>query len=351
MSLVGDDKHVFCRSVDYVLDSVKALKTSLQDGRQRLDGKGLERADLKGIWSLGLHRSPTVSSSSMDVEISNVSLRRLKDAKFLLTSLLVSLDDAINEVTVKNRRTTRPNLILLPEDVLIHIFEIYIDMSVMPDYDSYAPLDVSPLILSSVCKRFREIILQLPSAWRHVSLNFPEHVLLLHKERCTNPIIHINPARSTSHTYEKMLDVIHPYHRWRELRLHVINEDHAHRYFEHLKPIIQGPFHSLECLMISNELAESLDDDSVEIPFSIYLDEEQLKFLSSWRMPKLTHLELRNVLPTRALQCENILFHSMPKIHSLSVGFKMHYESFDDEDPLNDDDFLHILPNLKSLDL
>ncbi|KLO13151.1 hypothetical protein SCHPADRAFT_997582 [Schizopora paradoxa] len=370
----GDDKQDYCQhgSVDYVLDSVQALKALLRNGRQRPDDKGLERSDLKGIWSHSLHRSPTVTPLSMDVEISNVSLMRMQDAKLLLTSLLVSLDDAINEVTVKNCRTTRPNLVLLPEDVLIRIFEIYVDMSVMPDYDTYVPLGTSPLILSSVCKRFREIILRLPSAWRHISLNFPEHVLLLHKERCTNPIIHINPARSTSYTYEKMLDVIRPYHQWRELRLHVINEDHAHQYFEHLKPIIHSPFYSLEFLSIGNDLSFSLEDSYVDYPFSIYLDEDHSNFLSSWRLPKLTHLELRNVLPTSLLQCENVtslslelsyvdeelrmkefqtLFHSMPKIQSLSVVFKKHFESFDDEDVLIDDDILHILPSLKSLDL
>ncbi|KLO07715.1 hypothetical protein SCHPADRAFT_636585 [Schizopora paradoxa] len=96
-----------------------------------------------------------------------------------------------------------------------------------------------------------------------------------------------------------MLGVIHPYHQWREIHFNVINEDHAHQYFEH----DQASFHSLEHLAICNDHAEALDDEGVPVDylFSIYLGEGHSNFLSnflsSWRMLALTHLRVRNCLP------------------------------------------------------
>ncbi|KLO07002.1 hypothetical protein SCHPADRAFT_669981 [Schizopora paradoxa] len=288
------------------------------------------------------------------MKTSSVSLKQMEDALILLTSLWESLDDTIQEAYDNNSRSAGLNLALLPEDVLVRIFEMYIEMCVMPDYDHYevelrSP-DVSPQIISLVCRRFREIVLHLPSAWQHISLNFPPHILCLHKERCSNPTLHISPTKNVPQMFAKMHIVIHPYYQWRELRMTFEHENYTRWYFKLLKPIIQTPFHALEFLSISNKLKPT-ESRGWNSPC---LERKNANFLSSWRMPNLTHLELRNVLPMKPLQCENVTFlhldiipnaverklctrdfqaflQSMPKIQSLSAIIKIVYVFFDED--------------------
>ncbi|KLO05193.1 hypothetical protein SCHPADRAFT_1003022 [Schizopora paradoxa] len=368
---LDNNKEERCHSFDYILNGVQALKNSCLEG-QRLDKRREVKHVMKGIWCPELYRSS--EGEATDADGAKSILRRMKNAKNLLYLLLESLEDTIDAVSQDTIEKCRAaGLALLPDDVLAHIFDMYMGMSVIPEfYDKYVPLDCSPQILTSVCRRFREIASRLPSLWRHVSLNFPKTVLLQHSERCTKPIIHIYPASDATFTYTSMLDVVQPPHQWRGLRLHFFNEDHGDQYFEHLKQLIHSPFNSLEYLFIGNDLME---DETVEqqFPISIFPHQTHMDFLSSWHMPKLAHLELHNFIPYERLRCENVtrlsirlsytderldvgklrnLFESMPKIQSLSVTLNV-------EDPFNlfvPDDTSYdntrpALPSLTHLDL
>ncbi|KLO07274.1 hypothetical protein SCHPADRAFT_1001799 [Schizopora paradoxa] len=111
----------------------------------------------------------------------------------------------------------------------------------------------------------------------------------------------------------------------------------------------------------------------ISLPLSIRLRKEHFDFLSSWRMPKLTHLELSNFIPYERLCCENVtrlsirltaireqldvqdlrvLFESMPRIQSLSITFGVD-EPFDlvVRDGVRYDNDGPALPNLAHLNL
>ncbi|KLO07714.1 hypothetical protein SCHPADRAFT_1001468 [Schizopora paradoxa] len=375
-SRIGGDEEELCKTLDYVLDGLTALRTSIRKG-QRLDGTGERKVDLKEIWCPELSRFRSSDDVSITADIAKAALWRMKIAKKLLLPVLESLDESIQEVTEVTANDCRAaGLIMMPNDVLANVFKIYIDMipTVLPAaYEEYHPLACSPLILSSVSRRFRQIVLYLPSLWRHIALNFPDKLLLLHKNRCPNPIIHIKPARNLSFTYFDKLDALQPHHQWRELHLHFASEDHARFYFKRLGAIVQAQFHSLERLSISNDVVAVENEPDYYGP-SIYLDEENLDVLSSWRMPKLSFLELRNAIPITALRCENVtwlsfelsdLYHqdevldmvafrdllqSMPKIQSLLVTFDMPY-TFDEFADKDTDISSCVLPSLKFLDL
>ncbi|KLO12038.1 hypothetical protein SCHPADRAFT_929483, partial [Schizopora paradoxa] len=367
---LGDEREL-CSSLDYVLESVQTLKASIQEGR-RLDGEDDMEVVRKEMWC----RELFWPSSSVPIvgEDAKAALRRMKDAKKLVTILLKSLDDAIRSVAEASAKTCQAaGFALLPDDILALIFDIFIDMCDMPDsYDKFTPLGCSPQILSSVCRRFRNVAMHLPSLWRNISLTFPKKMLLQHKEKCRNPIIHIPPTRDAKCTRAnlKMLRVIQPPHQWRELRLHFSNEDHGSKYFHILKRLVHSPFNSLEHLSICNDLAS----DATRIPaYSIRPLRGHIDVLSSWRMPKLTHLKLQNFIPNGPIHCENVtsltfhlvntkdfvgepelrkLFDSMPKIEFLSLTFDIGANHgtwvFDETLPACN---RPVLPNLKHLDL
>ncbi|KLO07994.1 hypothetical protein SCHPADRAFT_1001228 [Schizopora paradoxa] len=382
---LGGEGREFCRSLEYLLETVQALKEIVRMGRM-LDGKGGLKMDLKEVWCPELLRSPTPAS-----EDTKATLRQMKDAKKTLAQLTKSLDvtiQAVTDATIKDCQAD--GFALLPDDILAHIFEMYIDECIIPDYDEfYIPPHNSPLILSSVCRRFREIVHHVPNLWRHISLAYPKELLRLHRERCANPSVHILPARDILHTHADMIDKIHPYTQWRELQFDFLNEDHAHRYFERLQPLVMEPFHSLEYLSISNDLREDPEDEDSEreacgnpdreywgeYGVSIYLDEKHMSFVSSWQMPKLTHLELRNFMPHMPLQCGNVtrlsirlsdlceddrlelsefqdLFGWMPKIESLLIHFDTEVTfNTDLEDTPQTSGLTAALPRLTHLDL
>lgn len=361
---VGDDGPELCRTLDYLLEGVQTLKASFQKG-QRIDGQGEKKVNSKEIWCQDTYRCVTClcaccnsdahlpnnrrdsADASLDVKDAKLALRRMKNAKKLLTSVLESLGDAIQTVTEATATDCRAaGLAILPDEVLTCIFETYIEMGVMPYYGGIN-CNISPVILASVSKRFRRITLRLPSLWEHITLGFPKERLLLHKDRCSHPIVHINSEQTIYSVNTKMLDVIHPYQQWRELRLKYTSEYHGHLYFEHLRPMIQTPFQSLEYLLICNDLEEVEDEDSEEqtTSFSIYMDDVDLRTLCSWQMPKLAHLELQNILPSTPLQCGNVtrfsiqlfdhadedldmgafqrLLQSMPRIQSLFIALNV----------------------------
>ncbi|KLO07275.1 hypothetical protein SCHPADRAFT_932564 [Schizopora paradoxa] len=343
-----DDTQELCCSLDYLLDSVQALKASIRTGR-RLDGEGGRKVNSKELWCQEL--SCPTPNASLDVKDVKAALRRMKDTKGLLSSLLESIDVAIQNVTNSTIKDVHgAGLSLLPDDLLACIFEMYVNMYEIPDYEEHVSFDYPALIISSICRRFRQIALGLPDVWKHVALFFPKKILALHKERCQNPVVHIKPASELCDTYSEMLHEVQPFSQWRGLEMHVSNGDHARLYFECMgRAIFQTPFHSLEYLSISNELEED-PDDVEEQSYPIYLFRlGEPDYLTSWQMPKLARLHLRNVHPKRPLLCENVTqFHfeisrdevrreeplsltafrrllgSMPKMQSLSVIFDAH---------------------------
>lgn len=302
---------------------------------------------------------------SVDLKDAKVALRQMKDARSLLFSISESLDDAIQVVSKAITNDCRSTgLSLLPDDVLTSIFEIYIEMSVTAGGFVYP--NVSPHILASVCRRFRQIILARPGLWKHVSLEFPKMRLLLLKDRCQDPIVHAGEVYELSRMKLDKFSFIHPCQQWREFRLIYVNDKIGHLYFEHLKSLIQTPLESLERLSISNELDEIENEEQMG-PFSIYLDGDDLRTLSSWQMPNLTRLELRNIIPMAPLQCGNVtafdlhvqdyqveilsmaafrrLLLSIPKVQSLSIALDVS-ASFD-----TSADTRLSLPSLRSLEL
>ncbi|KLO05111.1 hypothetical protein SCHPADRAFT_1003053 [Schizopora paradoxa] len=371
---LGDDERELCRSLDYVIESAKALKEAVQMGR-RMDGEGERKVDSKELWCRELACSRSPADASIAAEDSKAALGRMKDARKTLALLSKSLEDTIQEVSEATIKACQAaGFALLPDDVLAHIFEMYIDECIMPKYgEFYIPPKISPQILSSVCKRFRDIVYRVPNLWRNISLVYPKELLRLHRERCTNPSVHIFVARDINHTRAEMLDMIHPHTQWRELRLHFLNEDHAELYFERLQPLIDEPFHSLEYLSISNDI--SLDSEikgGAVFGYSIYLHGEHMEFVSSWEMPMLTQLELRNFIPLMPLQCENVtrlsihleyldedifleisdfqnLFQWVPKVQSLSITFNT-WVTFKDADT-PEINLTSTLPGLTHLDL
>ncbi|KLO12039.1 hypothetical protein SCHPADRAFT_998419 [Schizopora paradoxa] len=288
---LGDNGQELCCSLDYVLKSVQALKDAIQTGL-RLDGEGGTNVDLKQLWCRDLLWSAT--DTPVIAEDAKTALRQMKDAKKILSLLSKSLDESIQAATEATVGTCRATgFALLPDDVLICIFEMYIDMIVFSDYE--------------LCRRFREIVLRRSNLWRNISLTFPKHILLAYEERCRHPVLHIEPAVSTFSTYEEMLDVIQPHHQWRELRLHVTNEDHLHRYFERLKPTIHGPFQALESLSISNDFCGGGDSPSSEIDFAKPTFEFVENFaLDTWRYLGTGFLFKR-------------IFNSMPNVQLVSL--------------------------------
>ncbi|KLO07269.1 hypothetical protein SCHPADRAFT_909657 [Schizopora paradoxa] len=302
---------------------------------------------------------------SIDLKNAKIALRQMKDARSLLFSISESLDDAIQVVskaiTIDCRST---GLSLLPDDVLTSIFEMYIEMSVTAGGFVYPT--VSPHVLASVCRRFRQIVLTCPGLWKHVSLEFSKMRLLSLKDRCPAPIIHVGAAYELSRMNLDNFPFIHPCQQWREFRLIYVNDEIGHLYFESLKSLIQTPLEALERLSISNEL-DVFENEEQMGPFSIYLDGDDLRTLSSWQMPNLTRLELRNIIPMAPLQCGNVtafdlhvqdyqvevlsmaafrkLLLSMPKVQSLSIALDVS-ASFD-----TSPDTRLSLPSLRSLEL
>lgn len=52
---LGDDEQELCRQLDYLVDGVQALNTSIKMGR-RLDGQGEMKIKSKDLWCGGLYR-------------------------------------------------------------------------------------------------------------------------------------------------------------------------------------------------------------------------------------------------------------------------------------------------------
>ncbi|KLO07267.1 hypothetical protein SCHPADRAFT_1001792 [Schizopora paradoxa] len=362
---LGDDGQDLCRSIDYLLGGVQTLKSSIQSGR-RLDGEGEMKVDPKKLWCSGLHRDHTGDSSHPTVEDAKIALRQMKDAKSLLSSISKSLDDAIQTVTDDTFDDCRATgLSLLPDDVLTDIFEMYIELSVGDEELLHSTL-LSPYILASVCRRFRQIVFDRSDLWKHVFLHFPETRLLALKDRCANPIVHVGADCKISQWESDKFAFVHLCQQWRELRLAYANGNVGHLYFERLKSLIQTPLESLECLSIANGIKKDEDGDHATRS-SIYLDGDGLRTLSSWQMPNLIDLELRNVIPMASMQCGNVssfslhindrrketlnmatfqnLLQSMPKLQSLSVSLNVSAR-FD-----TSSDTRIALPDLRSLDL
>ncbi|KLO07993.1 hypothetical protein SCHPADRAFT_908959 [Schizopora paradoxa] len=342
---LDDDGQDLCRSLDYVLDGIHALKNSAREGR-RMEGRGGgDEIDTKEIWCPELFSSSTVTS--VIAKDAKASLRRMKDVKNILSSLWKSIDEAIHavsELTIKDIRAD--GLSHLPDDILAIIFEMYVDELSIPTNGEYRKILYPPLVISSVCRRFRQIALRLPNLWKLVTLSFPEKLLLLHKERCSNPIVQISPATEDFGRYKrsKIFGTVHPPHQWRELHVHVACEDEAQLYIKRLRSAIgKTPLKSLEYLSIRNDLLDE-PRGRIGLSASIYALGGHFPELCSWQMPKLTRLELRNVLPLEPIQCENVtsfsfelrnakdplnlaalrrLLESMPKMQTLSVAFSV----------------------------
>ncbi|KLO05191.1 hypothetical protein SCHPADRAFT_947118 [Schizopora paradoxa] len=354
-----DDNEELCRQLDYLLDGMQALKTSIEMGR-RVDGKGEMKINAKKLWCNALFRESADDDTSVDLTDAKIALRQMKDAKTLLSSVSESLDDAIHAVSKAIDDDCRAaGFSLLPNEVLTRIFELYVDMSFEGEEGAF-PM-VSPHILASVCRRFRRVTLKHSGLWKHASLDFSRAWLHLVKKRCPNPTIIINGNDEESIYHLERLPFVHPCQQWRELRLSYDNEDVGHLYFEHLASMIQIPLESLECLSITNKSIETEEINGLD------LDGEDLIALSSWEMPNLTHLELRNVIPMEPLQCGNVtsftihihddnkeamhlavfaeLLQSMPKIKFLSITLDVR-ATFD-----YIPDTLVSLPSLKSLEL
>ncbi|KLO07271.1 hypothetical protein SCHPADRAFT_1001796 [Schizopora paradoxa] len=362
---LSDDGKDLCCSLDYLLDGIQVLRSSIQLGR-RLDGEANMKVNSRELWYDGLYRHLSGNDTSFCVNNAKMTLRRMKDARSLLSSVLKSMDEAIQTVTNGISNACRgAGLSLLPDDVLTYIFEMYVEMGV--ELDEHVNNINSPQTLASVSKRFRQIALSCSSLWKHVSLRFPREQLSFYKDRCPNPIIHIDTSCDLPLIKLEKFDVI-PYQQWRGLRMVYNNEEEGHLYFEHLKSIVKNPLETLESLAIWN-LDEEDEHDERFIPLSIYLDDNDSDTLSSWRMPNLTRLEIYNVVPMAPLQCGNVIFfsfqvlnlgdredlnmgalcgllQSMPKIQSLQVTL------IDVDTMLDDASSIPImLPDLVSLEL
>ncbi|KLO07998.1 hypothetical protein SCHPADRAFT_932053 [Schizopora paradoxa] len=332
---VGGDGEELCRLIDYLVDGMQTLKSSIQMGR-RLDGKGKMKVGSKELWCSGLYCDRAGNSTRPSVENTKIALRQMKDAKALLSSISKSLDDTIQTVTDDTSIDCRAvGLSSLPDDLLTYIFEIYVEMSVSPfeRIDS----DISPQILASVSRRFRQVALDSPGIWKHVSYRDWTKTLLLYKERCPNPIIHIDSTHDALPPVKMDKFHIYPYQQWRGLRIAYNDKYEGHLYFQHLHQIIRSPLDALEDLMICNDNMNKRD----ETPLFVQLDGDDLRSLSSWQMPNLTHLDLRNVLPLAPLQCSNV------------TSFRVHVDNYTEEhEDLNMVAFrslLQSMPKMQSL--
>ncbi|KLO07273.1 hypothetical protein SCHPADRAFT_932562 [Schizopora paradoxa] len=369
---LNDDGQDVCRSIDYIVDGIQVLKEFIRKG-QRMDGEGDEKVNLKRIWKFKLFQ-PSVGLP-VDVEAAKASLRTMKDAKRLLTSLLDSIDDPIEAVTKTAVKDIHgAGLKLLPDDVLAIIFEMHVGACEHSEYGGYTMFNNPSLVISSICQRFRQLALRLPDIWKLASLSFPTKTLLLYKERCLKPILIVSPATAflMSYSFSKIFDAVHPPNRWRELHLHFDDEDQARLYYERLDSVIgQTPLEGLEYLSIRNDLSDDSDQtDFGDQWLSMYLPGYQSAIVSSWQMPTLTHLKLRNVLSRTPLRCEHLTWfcfeicdteeeldfrvlqsqlQSMPKLQSLSVTFSVNYP-FDIADTMEMDSSPST-PNLTSLEL
>ncbi|KLO07266.1 hypothetical protein SCHPADRAFT_1001791 [Schizopora paradoxa] len=363
----GDDGQELCRQLDYIVDGLQALKTSIQMGL-RLDGEGEMKVNSKELWCSALNRHRAGDSTQPILEDAKIALRQMKDARSLLSSISESLYDAIQTVTDDTSNMCRGiGLSLLPDDLLTYIFEMYVEMSISSNGYMDPETSESPQILASVSKRFRQVALDSPCIWKHVSFRFSRECVLMYKERCPNPIIHIVANDERSPVDMNMFH-IYPYQQWRGLSLWCEYTGECHLVFQHLKEIIQAPLDALEVLLIDNGILSGVDEAGQQLPFVIHLDDEDQRTLSSWQMPNLTHLVLRNALPLAPLQCSNVtslaveviqfcraredlnmvafrsLLQSMPRIQSLHVYLLNVADAFykASADPLS-------LPDLTSL--
>ncbi|KLO07268.1 hypothetical protein SCHPADRAFT_1001793 [Schizopora paradoxa] len=334
---LGDDGKDLCCSLDYLLDGIQTLRSSIQSGR-RLCGEGEIKVDLKELWCSGLYRDRAEDSTHPTLEDAKIALRRMKDAKSLLSCISKSLDDAIQSVTDDTSNDCRAaGLSLLPDDLLTNIFEIYVEMSVSSEESFY--YNMSPQILASVSKRFRQVALAHSGIWKHVFLRFSRECVLMYKERCSNPVIHIDTASQLSPVEMEKFH-IHPYQQWRGLRAAYNDRNEGHIYFQHWKAIIQTPLDALEEFMLSNNNSTAINAFGGRTPLSIHLDGDDLDTLLSWRMPNLTRLDLRNVLPLAPLSCGKI------------TSFSFHASLYDQRENLNMTAFrslLQSMPMIQSL--
>ncbi|KLO08000.1 hypothetical protein SCHPADRAFT_624669 [Schizopora paradoxa] len=337
---LGDDGQELSRLLDFLLDGMKTLKSSVQLGR-RLDGEGEMKVDSKELWCSGLYRDRTEDGTRPTVQDAKIALSRMKDAKSLLSSISKSMDEAIQSVTDDTSNECRATgFSLLPDDLLTYIFEMHVEMSVSSE--EYLFYNGAPRILASVSKHFRQVALAHSGIWKHNSFGDSRESLLLYKKRCPNPIIHINTTDDLPPVETGKFHIF-PYQQWRGLRITYSDENKGHRYFQHLKPIIETPLDTLEHLIIRNDNLITRDQFGQLIRRSIHLDGDSLRTLSSWQMPNLTHLDLHNALPLAPLQCSNVtsfalhmkkfggeredmdmaafrnLLQSMPKIQSLHI--------------------------------
>ncbi|KLO07265.1 hypothetical protein SCHPADRAFT_932557 [Schizopora paradoxa] len=363
---VGDDRQELCRLLDYLLGGVQTLKSSVQSGR-RLGGEGEMKVDLKELWYSGSYRHRAGDSNHPTIQETQMALRQMKDAKSLLSTISKSLDEAIQTITDDTFDDCRAaGFSLLPDDLLTYIFEMHVEDSVSSE--QYMFYNRAPRNLASVSKHFRRVALAHSGIWKHNSLGDSRESLLLYKERCPNPIIHIHKSDDIPSAEADKLHM-YPSQQWRGLRITYRDKEDGHLYFRDLNPIIETPLAALEDLMICNDnMFARRDEFGQLIPRSIHLDGDSLRTLSSWQMPKLTHLDLRNVLPLAPLQCGNVtsltvnvktycgqsedlnvvafrnLLQSMPKIQSLHIALRDMDRTFNEtsSDPVS-------LPDLTSL--
>ncbi|KLO14725.1 hypothetical protein SCHPADRAFT_939279 [Schizopora paradoxa] len=261
--------------------------------------------------------------STEDVERAARASEALNVASQALSQLaeLISVQAAASKeyaTSLKHRKTFSS----LPGEILAVVLEEIVVRNSWAPY-IYNEREAGPAIrifkaatkLSHTCQRFRSIIFQVPSLWNRIHSSMPQVMFSTCFERVATAIMQVNvddDSWSDPQLVTEFIGVAKSYSPlWESFN------------FRHKRPLEElGDGNLLECL---NELnTPSLT--SLSIWYSAYIRpesgnglQEALHYYSTWSMPKLLKMTIRNIIP--------IPFPSSPFLKYLDLELTLYHEA------------------------
>lgn len=245
------------------------------------------------------------------------ALRRLKTIRKALATVSGSLEETFELVTDQSTDVLRiSGFSSLPDDVLARILEMnhqaYKKAAERIGTKQKSSFVFSSNSLAQVCRRFRRIILHLPSLWEVVSNTHGKRWISEAKARCHNPIVFIaykNPGVKKS--LDKFLKSTIPAKHWKGLDVRLGAKAQFREIFDCISASPKGQFPSLESLSLQLEESSTShsfidsDDSEDEDQWTVDMSNSESSLLSKWRLPKLRRVTLENFIPY-GLKCPNV---------------------------------------------
>lgn len=211
----------------------------------------------------------------------------------------------------------------LPPEILSTIFMIYHNLPVWGSYGNYQPINTQ--ILCHVCSRWREVALNTPLLWNHISTHAPAESFIERLKRSQQVPIEVNIPENGA--ISATLLVLDQLYRIRNLTLTVRHPN----VISQLAKLLSQPAPVLQSIQLTVEEDEPMiDDNPVPRPLnlSFHADTPQLRSvflelplaitsLSTNLFPRstVTSLYLINRLPTAILP----ILRQMPQLETLGL--------------------------------